>query len=649
MHGRPAGREDFEIAIICALPLESNAITYLFDEFFDDTDGEGDPYQKVDGDPNHYTTGRIGKHNVVLVLLPGMGKVLAASAAASLHASYCNVRLALIVGICGGVPGPNKNDDELFLGDVVISDALVQYDLGRRYPGGVFLRKNNLKDSFGRPNKDVRALLKSFETDRNRDKLERRTAHFLRELEATYAARTRRRPGRYKYPGADEDELFQADYSHRHRFSACCNDETTCDKALESSCDEIGCEEKYLIDRDGLSGKRNLEDEDPAKAQEPAIYIGSLASGDTVMKSGEDRDRIAKQEGILAFEMEGAGVWDEIPCIVVKGVCDYADSHKRKRWQDFAAATAASAAKALLEALVKVNRAESPIARHDMTGRYLPFHLETVSSKELFVEILRTRFKDLGCTKIDRGEWSLEDVDSGQVLDLSQPWQETIKRNQVLHMNMHFRRQKIPTAECPSCGFMNEGLPTDQIVCNVCQLTYCRIEEVQEIQADTGTSILEGTATQPLRPRPLKRPQPEEDIRNYRRIRMIETNFKVCRADRGDAVANRPSPEAMRHERFDARLQATSNVDRRDVVVCGLSLDDGAVCDIKFSRRDNLWRHQRKIHGRRSVRIEEPIMERTTWAPELEHLSFQPVRWSAWKVKPGHVLDHVTYGQGALH
>ncbi|KAH6972592.1 hypothetical protein EDB80DRAFT_531939, partial [Ilyonectria destructans] len=67
------------------------------------------------------------------------------------------------------------------------------------------------------------------------------------------------------------------------------------------------------------------------------------------LKSGEDRNRIAKRHGLLAFEMEGAGVWDAVPCIIVKGVCNYADSHKNKRWQNFAAATAASTIKALLE------------------------------------------------------------------------------------------------------------------------------------------------------------------------------------------------------------------------------------------------------------------------------------------------------------
>ncbi|RDW79068.1 uncharacterized protein DSM5745_05920 [Aspergillus mulundensis] len=67
------------------------------------------------------------------------------------------------------------------------------------------------------------------------------------------------------------------------------------------------------------------------------------------MKSGEDRDNIARQESVLCFEMEGAGVFSSLPCIVIKGVSDYADSHKDKIWQSYSAGTAAACAKALLE------------------------------------------------------------------------------------------------------------------------------------------------------------------------------------------------------------------------------------------------------------------------------------------------------------
>jgi nucleoside phosphorylase len=46
--------------------------------------------------------------------------------------------------------------------------------------------------------------------------------------------------------------------------------------------------------------------------------------------------------------MESAGVWDIFPCVVIKGACDYADSHKAKAWQRYAAATAAACMKAFL-------------------------------------------------------------------------------------------------------------------------------------------------------------------------------------------------------------------------------------------------------------------------------------------------------------
>ncbi|KAK5936528.1 hypothetical protein PMZ80_011238 [Knufia obscura] len=73
-----------------------------------------------------------------------------------------------------------------------------------------------------------------------------------------------------------------------------------------------------------------------------------MGSGDTVMKSGHHRDALAQREGIIAVEMEGAGVWRHGPSIVIKGVCDYADNHKRKGWQGYAAATAAACAKTFL-------------------------------------------------------------------------------------------------------------------------------------------------------------------------------------------------------------------------------------------------------------------------------------------------------------
>jgi nucleoside phosphorylase len=84
------------------------------------------------------------------------------------------------------------------------------------------------------------------------------------------------------------------------------------------------------------------------------------------MKSGEHRDQVVKQYDVIAFEMEGAGVCDELPCIVVKGICDYADSHKSKVWQPFAAATAAAALKAILRKYTLDDGTESAVDQSKM-------------------------------------------------------------------------------------------------------------------------------------------------------------------------------------------------------------------------------------------------------------------------------------------
>lgn len=67
------------------------------------------------------------------------------------------------------------------------------------------------------------------------------------------------------------------------------------------------------------------------------------------MKSGEHRDHLIKLDDVIGFEMEGAGVCNNILCIIIKRVCDYTDSHKNKAWQLYTVVTGAAAAKALLK------------------------------------------------------------------------------------------------------------------------------------------------------------------------------------------------------------------------------------------------------------------------------------------------------------
>lgn len=126
---RPKSREEFHIAIICALTLEADAVLEVFDHHWDEGE-DGQSFGKAYRDPNAYSTGVIGQHNVVLAHLPGMGKVAAGKIAASCRISYPNISLALVLGICGGAPFYGKDKAEILLGDVLISTGIVQYDFG---------------------------------------------------------------------------------------------------------------------------------------------------------------------------------------------------------------------------------------------------------------------------------------------------------------------------------------------------------------------------------------------------------------------------------------------------------------------------------------------------------------------------------------
>lgn len=158
---------------------------------------------------------------------------------------------------------------------------------------------------------------------------------------------------RWHRPKSD-DVLFDSQYPHRHHtksdstYCVCFAGNTSdqiCDDATRNDCASLGCEQARISRRRQQTELNNA-----------AVHIGKIASADTVMKSASHRDKLAQAEEVIAFEMESAGVCDNFPCIVIKGVSDYADSHKDSKWQLYAAANAAAAAKTLLEYLNPVAR-----------------------------------------------------------------------------------------------------------------------------------------------------------------------------------------------------------------------------------------------------------------------------------------------------
>ena len=356
---RPHTRDGFEIAIICALPIERNAVEALLDEEYE-TDGLS--YGKAAGDRNAYTTGRLGNQNVVLAYMPGMGTISATAVAANLCSSFERIKVGIVVGICGGVP-TTAGGGEILLGDVIISTSMIQIDFGRQYPNQ-FIRKKEVEDTLGRANPEIRAFVGKTSGYLVQRRLKDKTSLFSTQICAKDGF------SKSAYPRPENDILYPAKYRHKHRIQGSCicddgknQDDDVCESALQSSCEELGCDDTLSMERSRIQRAMGFApDGSPMtateiqEAQKPSIHFGRMACSNKVMKSGQHRDLIAAEEKVIGFEMESAGTWDYIPTIVIKSVCDYADSHKNKEWQKYAAATAAACTKALLEEWRSVDR-----------------------------------------------------------------------------------------------------------------------------------------------------------------------------------------------------------------------------------------------------------------------------------------------------
>jgi nucleoside phosphorylase len=304
----PRGYEEYTVAVICAIDFEMSAVRYMLDR-------EHPRLPTKQGDSNMYVLGGLSGHNVVLACLPGnQGKGAAATVATNMARTFPSIRWRFFVGIGGGVPS-DKHD--IRLGDVVISmpdgqhGGIVQYDLGKDTEDGF-----QLKGFLSPPPSILRNAVGIMKSDHLLN--ENRVNEFL-------LAMVRKGLGLsvYEHPSGEPDILFEADYLHVPNNSTCKN----CDRAK-------------TVNRPSR------------KFEGPVIHYGLIASGDRVMKSATKRNKATHDLGdILCFEMEAAGIATEFSCIVIRGISDYADSHKNNGWQRYAAATAAASAKEMLSYL----------------------------------------------------------------------------------------------------------------------------------------------------------------------------------------------------------------------------------------------------------------------------------------------------------
>ena len=122
--------------------------------------------------------------------------------------------------------------------------------------------------------------------------------------------------------GESNDCLFEAEYEYA-------SNDTVCDQ----------CDRARSVQRD------------PRDDADPVVHYGNIASGNLVIKNAQTRDQLSRDLGVLCFEMEAAGLMQDFLSLVIRGICDYADTHKNKEWQGYAAAVAAAFAKELLSVI----------------------------------------------------------------------------------------------------------------------------------------------------------------------------------------------------------------------------------------------------------------------------------------------------------
>jgi hypothetical protein len=283
------------VAWIVALPIEQFAAGAMLDEQHAAPTG----FTRYKTDANAYTLGRIGGHNVTIASLP-------------------SIRVGLSVGIGGGIARPNE-DYDIRLGGVIVNQpdrttrGVCQCDLIKAKSGD----RNERKSLLGQPPTVLLNALASIQA--NHEWKDSKAPYFLQKIlekNPRIARRSKQNPS-YTHRGFNNDRLFRA----------------SCDHLPGPDC--RGCDTASEVQRD------------PRGTTDPDIHYGTILSSNTFVQDAATRDRIIASFS-LCYEMEAAGLMNHFPCLVIRGICDYADSHKNNQWQRYASATAAAYAKELL-------------------------------------------------------------------------------------------------------------------------------------------------------------------------------------------------------------------------------------------------------------------------------------------------------------
>ena len=306
---------DFHLGILCALPKEGAAVRASFDRSVPRNEWPTLPHRTTFS----YSYGVIGDCHIILgYLADGQYGTVNASALCGdfCHAFGQHVRDVILVGIAGGAP----RDGDIRLGDVVVSTRVDEYDFGRAVQAedgsSTFVVKENV---LSLPSTYLASLLSHWRAESlqaHARGLAEEVDHILRsfgsEARASYSRPTSR------------DVLYRSDVVHPNGCRGCT------------------INENLTVHRES----RPVGSTTPFK-----VHTGIVGTANTLLKDANIRDRLRKERGVLCVEMEAGGVASnahDMRYLVVRGICDYADTHKNDVWQEYACTTAAAFTRSLI-------------------------------------------------------------------------------------------------------------------------------------------------------------------------------------------------------------------------------------------------------------------------------------------------------------
>lgn len=285
---------DVKIGIITALPKECAAMKKMMSGVKECFfEGKGAGHRFLVGD----MPSADGKTHKVALGICGMGNNQASIRATTMIQHFSGIESIIMTGIAGGIPSYQNDDKQIRLGDVVVSEGITQYDFIKDTPGEIECRS--------KPSKPSAKLLEAVQLLKIDEMEDNCTWNNYIDQFAT---------GKFSKPSLKNDIIYDKN-------------------------DEIF-----------------TPPDDVTRTKYPKIFLGNIASANTLMKNTTKRDEVKNKFNVLAVEMEASGISDatwnlEIGYIVVRGICDYCDMHKNDVWQEYAALVAAAYTRSIIEKL----------------------------------------------------------------------------------------------------------------------------------------------------------------------------------------------------------------------------------------------------------------------------------------------------------